>query len=512
MRRTITKSNIKGGILNKINIFERKVQETKKKKEKERAIEQKKQENRKSIYRRMNEKNNNIKVPSDNNEKIGENTTENLEKSEKKEIKENSEKDVKKNNKCLTLEKIKNNELSIINTNKTEKPKKEIKENKQILSIERIKNNEFSVIPEIRRFDNSNISINSGTSKIYITNSKCLQKCNKTNEYNFTPVKKQLKNEKIKLYEIKSFNNQINGVKKTSYNDIRINDKKKEICVFSDKQKYINNKIKSFEIKNYDYQITGIEKFKNGIIHVFLLDKNEQIIEQNIIEKPELYVNLLKTLKHDIKNLPKERKNFLLFYPLIDNNNKISIKLIDNNEAYKSIKDILIISEIKESEFDKEKLTYILDEKYNCCICLKIIKEENPLFCYKCQKIIHKDCLKNWEEKCKSDKTEFSCPYCRHELPLEKWETKLGHIDNIRDAEKLNELEINNAIIKIINIVKEKKLNILKNNIIEQNKILNIFDNIINKINEIKTLEDDGYIKEQEFENLIKYIKENKIK
>ena len=41
MRRTITKSNIKGGILNKINIFERKEKETKKKKEKEEAFEKK---------------------------------------------------------------------------------------------------------------------------------------------------------------------------------------------------------------------------------------------------------------------------------------------------------------------------------------------------------------------------------------------------------------------------------------------------------------------------------------
>ena len=95
MRRTITNSYIKGGIKNKINFFEQKVQQTNIKKEKEEAFEKKKQENRRSIYKRMNEKNNNIKVPSDNKEKIGENIK-NLEKSEKKEIKENSEKDVKK--------------------------------------------------------------------------------------------------------------------------------------------------------------------------------------------------------------------------------------------------------------------------------------------------------------------------------------------------------------------------------------------------------------------------------
>ena len=195
---------------------------------------------------------------------------------------------------------------------------------------------------------------------------------------------------------------------------------------------------------------------------------------------------------------------------MIDNNNKISKKLIDNNEDYKSIKDILIIREIKESEFNKEKLTYILDEKYNCCICLKTIKEENPLFCYKCQKIIHKECLKNWEEQCKSNNTKLSCPYCRYELPLEKWEPKLDHIDNIKDAEKINELKIDNIIIKIINIVKEKKLDALKNNIINKNKILDIFNNIINKLNEIKYFEEDDYIRDKEFEILIKYIKENK--
>ena len=37
----------------------------------------------------------------------------------------------------------------------------------------------------------------------------------------------------------------------------------------------------------------------------------------------------------------------------------------------------------------------ILDEKYNCYICNSNIKNENPYFCYICQKIFHEKCLKD---------------------------------------------------------------------------------------------------------------------
>ena len=58
MRKTITNFKINGDIKNKVNIFEQKIQQTEQKKEKEKAIEKKKQENRNSILKRMCEKNN----------------------------------------------------------------------------------------------------------------------------------------------------------------------------------------------------------------------------------------------------------------------------------------------------------------------------------------------------------------------------------------------------------------------------------------------------------------------
>ena len=41
----------------------------------------------------------------------------------------------------------------------------------------------------------------------------------------------------------------------------------------------------------------------------------------------------------------------------------------------------------------------ILNQKYNCSICLEIIKHENPYLCYNCQKIFHNACLKYWSER-----------------------------------------------------------------------------------------------------------------
>ena len=82
MRKTITNFKINGDIKNKVNIFEQKIQQTEQKKEKEKAIEKKKQENRNSILKRMCEKNNR-EIPTNIHEKVEE-RIKNLEKPEKK--------------------------------------------------------------------------------------------------------------------------------------------------------------------------------------------------------------------------------------------------------------------------------------------------------------------------------------------------------------------------------------------------------------------------------------------
>ena len=62
------------------------------------------------------------------------------------------------------------------------------------------------------------------------------------------------------------------------------------------------------------------------------------------------------------------------------------------------------------SESKKE----VLNQKYNCGICLEIIKHENPFLCYQCQKIFHHSCLQFWDSKQKQMNRRLSCPNCRN--------------------------------------------------------------------------------------------------
>jgi len=87
---------------------------------------------------------------------------------------------------------------------------------------------------------------------------------------------------------------------------------------------------------------------------------------------------------------------------------------------------------IQISESKKE----ILNQKYNCGICLEIIKHENPFFCYQCQKIYHHSCLKFWDSKQKQMDGRLSCPNCRNELPLEQWKV-LRNFDEMRTKDAL---------------------------------------------------------------------------
>ena len=55
---------------------------------------------------------------------------------------------------------------------------------------------------------------------------------------------------------------------------------------------------------------------------------------------------------------------------------------------------------IAQSVFEKnyeqlpESKKELLNEKYNCSICIEIIKYENPYYCYVCEKKFHQSCLK----------------------------------------------------------------------------------------------------------------------
>ena len=150
------------------------------------------------------------------------------------------------------------------------------------------------------------------------------------------------------------------------------------------------------------------------------------------------------------------------------------------------------------SETKKE----ILNQKYNCSICLEIIKHENPFLCYNCQKIFHNVCLKHWDERQKQLRKTLSCPNCRNELPFNKWKVFINY-DEVRtkDAQILSQAEksfnSNEYIDKSMNLfqIVLNKLNIIHpkiesekshklNNLIEEFKY-----NLINpSIDEISTV------------------------
>ena len=214
-------------------------------------------------------------------------------------------------------------------------------------------------------------------------------------------------------------------------------------------------------------------------MNIFILDNLNNEKEEIIINKPKTYEELLKYLIN-------KGKLYEIF--IYDNyNNQI---IIDNEDKYKIIKDIIFVKEIDGLDksifsINQHKLSEsrqeILDEKYNCNICSIIIKNEKPYLCYQCQKIFHEKCLNDWDNKCKLKNKNLECPNCRNKLSLEKWNRKLDHEDNrIYNANllnKINEYKLNN---NNINIIKDKKIKNYENYI---NKTIILFKDILNKIN-----------------------------
>ena len=219
-------------------------------------------------------------------------------------------------------------------------------------------------------------------------------------------------------------------------------------------------------------------------ISVFLLDNSYNTKEEVYMGKPRNYQELFFQIKQQFKNLPNYFEIFC-----IDKNNK-EIK-INCEEKYRTIEDILFIREIKQkknieqslfeknynklSESKKEKL----DEKYSCLLCLNIIKQENPYFCYKCQKIFHEKCLKDWENKCRMQQNNFSCPTCRNNTPIENWNKKCDYEENRKEMgnlmDKINELKENK--IQQFNIIKKYSKYI--------EKTFKVFKNILFQINSL---------------------------
>ena len=236
-------------------------------------------------------------------------------------------------------------------------------------------------------------------------------------------------------------------------------------------------------------------------INLFLLDDlNNKIGEVNIV-KPNSFKDLINVLKSKIKYLPELYEIFI-----IDKNNN---EEIINDEKYNIIDDILFIRKINTNNLDKsifhinyDKLSEsgqeILDEKYSCLLCTIIIKNENPYLCYNCQKLFHEKCLKDWDKNCKKQENDLTCPICRNNLPIEKWNKKLDYEENRKEnanlMNKMNLYKIKNNMNNNINLINERKINELKadntykSELIQKyeiyiNKTLFILNNILNQLN-----------------------------
>ena len=223
-------------------------------------------------------------------------------------------------------------------------------------------------------------------------------------------------------------------------------------------------------------------------LDIFLLDDSNDLIEELNLKRPSTFQELMNIIRSRFKQLPS---HYVLFYTGENNTDQI----IHNDKDFDKVEDIIFIRKIKPVELTTSVFTRNIEKlpepqkekftsKYTCSICSDLIKDENPLFCYACQKIFHHECLKNWEIQRKENYKELNCPNCRKELPLEEWKAKLD-FEEIRknDAEimnLLNELDDSSSSMKYSDYI-EKSLEIFKNIL---TKIKNIRDMIVPEENE----------------------------
>ena len=171
-----------------------------------------------------------------------------------------------------------------------------------------------------------------------------------------------------------------------------------------------------------------------------LFEKVKAFIEKNI-SKNTIILNSLEKGKYVVKSQDD--------YKNASSHNIIYVRKIEKVSAY--IAESIFTRNLNKLPESKQD---IITEKYTCSICLELIKDENPLFCYVCQKIFHHKCLENWEKQQKEKNKKLSCPNCRNELPLNKWKEKLDFKEtrendaNIMSQMNSGSLSPNDYIIK----------------------------------------------------------------
>ena len=264
-------------------------------------------------------------------------------------------------------------------------------------------------------------------------------------------------------------------------------------------------------------------------ISIYCLNNKNNAFKEINIKKPQTYQDLVNELQIRLKL--KSILNFKLFYlsankeKYITNENeykqsseiifikpnkvipnkdihKTEIKVNKNNPIKLENKNEINQNKLSESTFDiyynelPEEEQEKKDDKYCCCICTLIIKKENPYFCYKCQKLIHSQCLINWDKKQKEKGNELDCPFCKNKLPLNEWNKKLDYKEFIKD-EVQNINQINEFKTELH--LKTKNINRLSSNynlLNLQNEeyiyyikgMLNIIRNVLIKLSEIKQI------------------------
>ena len=237
-----------------------------------------------------------------------------------------------------------------------------------------------------------------------------------------------------------------------------------------------------------------------SLINIFLLDDSNNSKSELKIIKSKTYIELLNQIKQKFEIIPENYEIFILD----DKNNEIKI---DNEINYNKIEDILFIREINKNILEKslfdlnynklsESMQDKLDEKYNCKICSIIIKNENPYLCYKCQKIFHEKCLKDWDNKCKEQNKNLFCPNCRNELSMENWNKQLDYEENRKEyanlIDTINDLKSNTNVNQKLSILKDKKIKELSALIKKYeeyiNKTFEIFNNALKKMDLIHSL------------------------